>query len=220
MLVLATLVSLLGEAPARADVALCSRSCRVDEARALLERGDNVGARAALRAAYELEPVPELLFALGQVELKLGNYAAAIGYYERFIAAAPAEDQVALAQQAIGAARMQIARPTETKVVARTLEHRWRLENTGLVVLGGAAIAVGVGVLYSAQQLADDRSGTLSAYDDRLDRARTIRLTGAGLGVAGALAIGAALVRWRLDTVEVSAAPVTGGAAVTLGRRW
>jgi tetratricopeptide (TPR) repeat protein len=198
----------------------CARPCLVDRARDKLAHGDAVGARTELQAAYRLDPAPELLFALGQVELKLGNYAAAIDYYERFIAANPGDEQVALAQQAIGAARMELARPVEPTPVPPRVGHRWSTENTGLIVLGGASIVVGAGLLWGAQRLGNDRSGSLAAYDDRLDQARALRLTGAGVATVGVLAIGAAFVRWRLATFEVRAEPVTGGGAVSVARRW
>lgn len=217
------LVVALGATPTRADEP-CPNECHIAKARGLLANKDPAGARTELLAAYQQDPQPELLFALGQVELELGNDKAAIGYYERFIASDPGEDQIALAQQAIGAARMRLAQP-KPKVVPPAKppirrERRWHLENTGLVVLGGAALAVGGGLLADAISQAGDRSGSLKDYDDRLDQARTLRLTAAGIGTLGALAIGFAIVRWRLDRTEIRAAPVTGGAAVVVGRRW
>lgn len=199
----------------------CPTSCHVDKARALLRKGDAAGARAELTTAYAIDPEPALLFALGQVELELKNYTAAITYYERFIATDPGEDQVALAQQAIGAARMGIAQPPPKPPKPTTrVERRWHVENTGLVVLGGAAIAVGGGLVYYAYREGSDTSGTLRDYDDRLDQARTLRLTGVGVAAAGTLAISLAIVRWRLDRTEIRLAPTTGGATVAVGHRW
>ncbi|HEX2687455.1 MAG TPA: hypothetical protein VHN14_12600 [Kofleriaceae bacterium] len=39
-----------------------------------------------LEAAYALDPQPDLLFAVGQVEAKLGNCSVAITYFKRFVA--------------------------------------------------------------------------------------------------------------------------------------
>lgn len=176
--------------------------------RELYAKGDYEGVRAELLAQYELDPRPALLFALGQVELNLGNYQAAIDYYERFIATSPAEDQVALAQQAIGAARIRLAEPqpeppAPTPVVAadtrreidqpepeRPREKRWTMTHTGLVVFGGAAMLLGGGLLYYSHSLGNDRSGTLAQYDSRLDQARTTRWTGIGVAAAGTLLVG------------------------------
>ena len=43
--------------------------------RELYDKGDFAHARDELVAAYQLEPRPALLFALGQVELNLGHFA-------------------------------------------------------------------------------------------------------------------------------------------------
>ncbi len=201
---------------AAAAHAECPRACHVEQARQKLEQGDAVGARQELLAAYKLDPAPELLFALGQVELKLANYAAAIEYYERFIASNPGAEQVALAQQAIGAARIQMMTAAPVPAKTRT-DHRWSVENTGLVVLGSATVAVGAGLLYASHRLGNDHSGTLGAYDDRLGQARTLRLTGTAVAAVGAVAVGVALVRWRLATVEVR---VSDGVALNVRRRW
>src|SRR5262245_20483431 len=54
--------------------------------RQLYDKGDFVHARDELLEAYKHEPRPDLLFALGQVELNIGHYQRAIDYYEQFIA--------------------------------------------------------------------------------------------------------------------------------------
>jgi tetratricopeptide (TPR) repeat protein len=200
---------------------------RIAKARELVGRGEFAAARDELQAAFATEARPELLFALGQVELNLGNYPEAIAYYERFIATGPAEDQIALAQQAIGAARMRIVTPPPeapapiTRIVERpqpVYRRQWRLENTGLVALGGA-MAIASGVLFvHAGRLGDDRSGSLADYDDRVDQARTERWTGLALGVLGVTASAIAIVRWRLDRTEVRVS--TSGASITASATW
>ena len=188
-------------------------------ARDLHDRGAFARARDELLAAYELAPRPELLFALGQIEFNLHHYAAAIDYYERFNASDPGAEQGALAQQAIGAARIELARPPPappTRPPPPPHRH-WDREDTGLVAFGALGAAAGGGLLLAMRHLANDHSGTLHAYDQRIDRAQSMRLGAAGCFAAGALAIGAALVRWRLhlvdSVVEIHANP--GGAGVT-----
>jgi hypothetical protein len=197
----------------------CDLTCTATQARDRLERGDAVGARDILQRSYKLSPHPQLLFALGQVEQQLENYEIAIDYYEKFIATGPGEEHVDLAQQAIGAARAGIAR---RGIVTRAVRRRhWDLENTGLVVLGGVVTAAGGALLAYSHHRAGDRSGTLADYDTRLDQARTARLSGAGLAVAGVLVVGAAIVRWRMSgelTVVGGAAP--GTAMLGVERRW
>jgi tetratricopeptide (TPR) repeat protein len=192
-------------APARAD-----GGDPMDAVRKAAAAGDYEGVRAKLLEIYKADPKPQILFALGQAELNLGNYQAAIDYYEQFIATKPGDEQVALAQQAIGAARMRMAEPAqptpdpdppvheEPLPPAPPPEHpegsRWTLTRTGFVALGGAAMLVGGGLLLYSRSLGNDHSGTLSMYDDRIGQARTARWTGAGVVAAGTLLVGVTLV--------------------------
>jgi tetratricopeptide (TPR) repeat protein len=203
-----------------------------DELRRAYEAGDYESARRELLKAYAVEPRTELLFALGQVELNLGNYEAAIRYYERFIAQKPSDEQVALAQQAIGAARMRMAAPTEASppepapaVVRdqpRIGPRQWYVEDSGLIALGGASILVGGGLLYYSHRLGTDRSGTLSDYDDRVSLSRSTKWTGAALAAAGAVTVAVTVVRWRLrpDGSDLVASITPGAATFVLTSRW
>jgi tetratricopeptide (TPR) repeat protein len=187
--------------------------------RQLYDKGDFARARDELLAAYQLEPRPDLLFALGQVELNIGHYEKAIDYYERFIATDPAPDQVALAQQAIGAAR---ARRAEKAPVAPPPHRKWDTEDTVIAALGGTTLLVGVGLFVYGHRLAGDRSGTLSDYNDRLSQAELTQWIGAGCVAAGALAVGAALLRWRLHLVDSEVQPIAAPrtAGLVWVRRW
>jgi tetratricopeptide (TPR) repeat protein len=188
-------------------VALTTAGVRADDAvpqqiRDLYARGDYEGARRLLLEQYSANPEPPLLFALGQVELNLGHYEAAIDFYEKFIATGPTDEQVALAQQAIGAARMQLnatpSKPTVARIVRRTPPREWYTEDTGLVAFGGAAIVLGTGVLLYSGRLGNDVSGNLSTFEQRLELARTTRWTGVGIAAGGAALIGVTILRWRL----------------------
>jgi tetratricopeptide (TPR) repeat protein len=195
------------------------------------EEGDYEAVRRELLKAYAIAPRTELLFALGQVELNLGNYDAAIRYYEQFIARGPSEEQIALAQQAIGAARMRMAQPKPQPApppppppppVDKVPPRQWYTEDTGLVALGGVAVVVGGGLLYYSHRLGDDHSGTLSEYDDRVRLSRTTMWTGAGVAAAGAIVIGVTLLRWRLrpDGSDLSASIGPGAGTFVLTGRW
>jgi tetratricopeptide (TPR) repeat protein len=219
--VVGVLVALLAP-PAHADD--CDPTCRIAKVRDLLERGEAKAARDQLVALYAETKQADLLFALGQVELQLESYEAAIGHYEQFIATNPPEDQRSLAEQAIGAARMRMAEP-KVKLLEpppplppppRRFERRWDLADTVLVIAGGAALAAGGGLLYNANQIGNDASGTLGDYDDRLEHARIRRFSGVAAIAGGVMAIGVAVVRWRIDRTEVTAGP----AGVMVGRRW
>lgn len=205
----------------------------VARGRELYDRGDFAHARDELLAAYQLEPRPELLFALGQVELNLGRFAQAIDYYQRFIATNPAADQIALAQQAIGAARARLAeqpaappppppRPAAPPRPPPPPQPRWDNADTGLVALGGAIMALGGGLAFYGHHRAGDHSGTLSQYNDRLSSATLDVWGGAGCLVAGAAVLGGGLVRWRLHLVDVEVQPLAAphAAGVTWVQRW
>lgn len=204
-----------------------ARAQTVDEhlakVRELYDRGDFARAREELVAAYQLEPRPELLFALGQVELNLGHFAQAIDDYERFIATEPAADQIALAQQAIGAARARLAEKPAAAPPPRPPPHRgWDRLDTALAAAGGAAVLAGGGLVVYGHHLAGDRSGTLSQYDHRLSRATLVQWVGASCLVAGALAAGGAVLRWRIYRVDTELGPAAapGGAGVTWAGRF
>jgi tetratricopeptide (TPR) repeat protein len=199
-LVVATLCT-----PALADK---SKDRRMDRIRDLYAKADYEGVRTELLAAYDDAPEPALLFALGQVELNLGNYKSAIDYYEKFIATHPADDQVALAQQGIGAARFRLTEPEREPPPPTPLEptpaepaekpepparKRWTVTHTGFAAFGGAAVLLGAGLLYYSHSLGNDHGGTLMEYDRRLDQARTTRWTGLGIAAAGTLIVGVTL---------------------------
>jgi tetratricopeptide (TPR) repeat protein len=191
--------------------------------RQFYDKGDFTRARDELLAAYQLEPRPDLLFALGQVELNIGHYDKAIDYYERFIATDPSPDQVALAQQAIGAARARRAEKAAIAPPPRPPPHReWDTGNTVIAALGGTSLLVGVGLFVYGHRLAGDRSGRLSDYNDRLSQAELTQWIGVGCAAAGALAVGAALVRWRLRLVDSDVRPIAAPRAAGLSwvRRW
>jgi tetratricopeptide (TPR) repeat protein len=211
---------------ARAD----SVDDHVARGRRLYDQGDFVHARDELLAAYQMEPRPELLFALGQVELNLGRFAQAIDYYQRFIATNPAADQVALAQQAIGAARARLAeqppaplRPPPPPAPPRPPpQPRWDDADTGLVALGGAIMLGGGGLVIYGHHRAGDHSGTLSQYNDRLSGAALAEWAGAGCLAAGAVVLGGGLLRWRLHLVDAEVQPIAAprAAGVTWVQRW
>ncbi|HTR54399.1 MAG TPA: hypothetical protein VMJ10_27090 [Kofleriaceae bacterium] len=54
-----------------------------------------------LTLAYTLDPDPGILFAIGQVHVKLGDCDNATAFYQRFLDSKPAEDEAAVAREAI-----------------------------------------------------------------------------------------------------------------------
>jgi len=241
MRILSCLVVLALAMPASADDTLPPDAPQVDEptewtltgrAREAHERGDFLEARRLLLEAYELSPLPALLFALGQEEFNLGNYDAALAYYERFIATEPSSEQIELAQQAIGATRMRRAQAQRDAEAAKQRPapppppvihyRRWKIEDTGIVAIGGVAAILGGSLVVYARTLAYDRSGTLSEYDARLDNARTTRWTGIGIASAGMLVMGLAVIRWGLrpDGPALTATLTPSGGGLAVGGVW
>ena len=206
--------------PAPADTA----DTHIAKARELHDKGDFAGARAEILVAYKLDPRPELLFALGQIEFNLHHYREAIDYYERFEATRPNADQAAVAEQAIGAARAELSQPppAPTPVVPQTPPkpppHReWDAIDAALAAFGGLGIAAGGALTIEAVHLSNDGGGTLSDYDQRIATARHLRIAAGVSAAAGLVAIGAAILRWRIhlvDTVEVQATPTGAGVAL------
>lgn len=187
-------------------------------------RHDYLRAREELLAAYGLDPRPALLFALGQAEFNLGHYREAIDYYQRFTATNPSPDQAALAQQAIGAARIKLATPPPPPPPPATTApppppppppHRdWDRLDSALAISGGAAALLGGGLIVTGVALSHDASGTLHSYDRRLHDASLARVAGISAIAAGALAATGALLRWRfhlVTTVGVEASPTRVG---------
>ncbi len=198
-------------------------------ARAAQQANDLEAAKRELLAAYALEARPELLFALGQVELNLGQYEAAIAYYEQFIATAPAPDQVSLAQQAIGAARLRMSEPPPAKPAPlppppprMRYGPRWDLGETIIASLGVVAGVSGALVLRHGRLLDYDETGTQSDYEDRQSRSLLEQYAGGiAIGV-GAAAVLAAIVHWRLEDDELGFEPVVeaNAAGVVMSGRW
>jgi len=197
--------------------------------RELYDKGDFVHARDELWAAYQLDARPELLFALGQVELNLGHFEKAIEYYEKFIATGPGAEQAALAEQAIGAARDRLTEkppvgsPRRPPPPPRPPPHRvWDFVDSSIATLGGATLLTGAGLLIYGLRIGGDHSGTLSAYNHRLSRSETTQWVGAGCLAAGALTIGSAVLRWRWHLVETELQPIAapGTAGMSWVRQW
>jgi tetratricopeptide (TPR) repeat protein len=181
------------------------------------EAGDFIHARVELLVAYKIKPASDVLFALGQVEFNLKHYAKAIEYYEQFSSTNLDPERQALAQQAIGAARIELSRPAP-KPPLPPPHREWDGTDTGLVVTSGVLGAAGGGLLYYAHHLSQDRTGALHDYDNRIQHARIVQWAAAGSFAAGTAVLGAALLRWRFHMVEtkVEVHPTAGGVAFSL----
>ncbi len=215
---LVVLFVLLGEILARAQSPTEDPvfAAHVAKAQELYTHGDLVHAREELLAAYAIAPAPDLLFGLGQVEFNLAHYAKAIEYYEQFMTTNPDGEREAFAQQAIGAARIELRRPPPPPPPLPP--HReWDGIATTLVIGGGVLGAGGAALLYYAHHLSLDHTGALQHYDGQIHRARIAQWTAVGGFAAGAALISAAILRWRLHLVDttIEVHPTQGGVAVS-----
>lgn len=84
------------------------------------KEGRFADARTELNAAYALDPQPQLLYALGQVYVKLGQCGEAIMFYEQFIDTKPAAAAAESAQQAINACKVAAAQQQQQQQDAQT----------------------------------------------------------------------------------------------------
>src|SRR5262249_747385 len=85
----------------------------IDKATAAHSAGHYNDALKELTLAYALDPNPELLFAIGQVHMKIGDCTAATTFYERFIATKPDAKEAAIAQKAITSCKDHPREPEE-----------------------------------------------------------------------------------------------------------
>ncbi|MEO7094086.1 MAG: tetratricopeptide repeat protein [Polyangiales bacterium] len=92
-------------ATAFADDPKAEAKAHIERASALHEEGKHVEALAELKTAYALDPQPQLLFAMGQSHVQLGECTQAISYYQRFLAAKPSAAQARVTNEAIEACK-------------------------------------------------------------------------------------------------------------------
>lgn len=194
--------------------------------RELYAAGDFAGVRRELLAAYEATQHPALLFALGQAEFNLKNWPAAIDYYEKFIATNPPEEQIALAQQGIGAARIEMQRPAPSPVEPPPLVsppprvREWYASDTYWMIASGGAVVLGASAFAYGRHLGNDHGGSLADYDERTDRADLLQWSGGVLAGAGLIAAGITLVRWRLRPHDEEVIITAKGRGVSVLWAW
>lgn len=209
---------------------------RIAAATAFHERGEFAQARSELAFAYAIAPDPPLLFALGQVHVKLDQCDRAIPFYERFIAENTDPSSNADAQQAIEVCKNKPAvdapkpPPVDETITAppvAMVEPRSRFrDRLGIgLVAGGGLLGVAAIIAYRGaldDLAAADQATTYSEHLARRDDANGKRNVAVGLGVVAAGLVAGGIVRFaRLPgdrpRAAVSVAPVRGGALVVWG---
>ena len=183
----------------------------------LYKEGRYEAAVRELRLGYALEPLPDILYTLGQSTRKLGRCDEAIGYYKQYLGVADAASA--------GAARFQIERceqqrrdaraaaaATTTKTKTTTpasasvdkpvdLPRRpFYRDALGMTLAGvglGAALAGG-GLLIGASLTVQHARSSLQQFDDALPRADAMRTSGIVLTAAGGALLFAGVIRLSL----------------------
>jgi tetratricopeptide (TPR) repeat protein len=149
-------------APAKVDA-----QRHVDWGNQLYQSGDYAGAIEELKAAWALDPRPDLLYAIGQAARKKGDCAEAVKQYQAYLetnpsaqrrqaaqmqidrckeelaAASPAPAPVSPAPEAAQPAPVHEAATAPAPTARTPLYKKWWLWTT---IVGVAAVGVGVGV--------------------------------------------------------------------------
>lgn len=221
----------------------------IDRAMQLHEQGKFKQALDELMFAYSLDPKPELLYAIGQVHVKLGNCSQAITFYERFLTSKPDAGPAAAAREAIETCKTNPPEPPKEpepepkpepkpepppeppKPVITTTTQPFYTDVLGDALLGGGVVAGAVSIFMYTRARADlDSADAAATYDEQLDlvdKAKSKRTLSVVFGVAGAgLAIGG-IVRYvtgdRTVTVEsrgVAIVPATDGGLISYRGRF
>jgi len=214
---------------AAADTPAVEAKHHVTRATELHKEGQFAQALLELKTAYALDPRPPLLFAMGQLHVRLGECSQAIAFYERFLATRPARDPAALATEAIETCRtapppaepapaptivappapvtLTTPEPAATPVAVPAMPRAtpaW-YENylaDALVVSGVVSGAAALLVLRSAHADRDaaDTGLAYGAYEEQIAAARTKQTISIVLGVSSAALIAAGGVQLWLSS--------------------
>jgi tetratricopeptide (TPR) repeat protein len=193
-----------------------------------------------LQAAYELDPQPDLLYAIGQVHVKLGRCDEAIVSYEKFLATKPPKEPASAAQEAIDNCKKELAAapppppppdpqpqppPPPPPPPPEARPFYTDLLGTALVGVGVASLAAG-GVFYvSARGTLDDADAamTYSEHADLVDDARMKRNLSIVFGGVGIAAVGVGVWHWmkfRSEQQSVVVMPTASGGMVSWAGRF
>lgn len=182
-----------------------------------------------LEAAYALDPLPDLLYAIGQVHVKLNNCPVAITYYEKFLATNPGPEPTTATNEAVEICRAQLASQPPPPVEPQPEPppppppepKKFDIIGTTLVGAGVVSTIVGVVMYSSAVNRLDDAENapTYAESEDLIDDAHSKRMLAVVFSVAGVAAIGVGAwhyVRFRkTEKPAVAVTPTLTGGMVT-----
>ena len=197
-----------------------------------------------LTVAYALDPQPDILYAIAQVHVKLGDCTQAITFYERFLSTHPADDAGDAAREAI-----EVCKTTPPPAAAETVEpapmpapstaphpaapiadapRAWYKDRLGLALVGSGLVSGIVGlVMYRGAQSdldAAEAAATYPEHVDLVDRAHGKRTLAAVFGIGGVALVGAGAVRMvmvrKREASAIAVVPTTRGGFVTWSGSW
>jgi len=221
----------------------------VEKAMRLHEEGKLAETLDELKTAYALDPQPDLLYAMGQIHVGLGQCTQAITYYERYLATKPDPGTANAAREAIDACKKNPSRvvddkppepepvkpepkvepaamppPTKEPTTAASAPFYRDFLGDALVGLGIAGGILGVVEYHAAttDRSNADHAATYQAYSDLIDRAKskqTIAIIAGGAGAA--LVVGGALHFVMADrSTKVAVTPTSGGGMLSIAGRF
>lgn len=182
----------------------------IDAATAAHEAEKYDVALVELQAAYEIDPQPDTMYAIGQVQVKLNNCPEAIMSYEKFLESNPGPEPAALANEKITTCREQLAAqqpppppPPDPQPLPPPPPPEGKAFyadpiGDGLVVVGVGASVVGVLFYMQARSSLADADTALTYADQRtiVEDARSKRNLAVIAGSVGVAAIGLGVWRW------------------------
>jgi uncharacterized membrane protein YidH (DUF202 family) len=207
----------------------------IQKATAAHEAGDFSLALTELEAAYTLDAQPDLLYAIGQVHVKLANCPVAITFYERFLATNPGPEPSTAANDAINNCKSTMAAqpppadpvPEQPPPPPPPEPKKFDVIGTTLVGLGIVSTVVGV-VMYSSAINDLDDSEQAASYDASqalVDDAHSKRNLAVMFTAVGVVAIGVGAWHYlsfrkkqqKESTTTMAISPTTTGGMVTFG---
>jgi len=228
---------------AHADDSKAEAKQHLDRATQLHKDGKLAESLDELKTAYALDPQPQLLFAMGQVHVQLGECPQAIVYYERFLETKPAAETATVTREAIETCKTNPPPPIQTRpapvepklapapapvqTTTTVLATPWYTDYLGDGLVAGGVVAGIVGIVLYRGALSDrddaDRASDYQAFSSLVDGAHTKRTAALVFGIGGAALVTAGAVHVVLHhgTREVTVVANTtaiGASVVWSGR--
>lgn len=228
---------------AHADDHATHATQHIERASALHKAGQLVDALAELEAAYGLDPRPQLLFAMGQIHVQLGQCPQAITYYEQFLATRPSAEVAAVTGEAIETCKTNpppaVALPAPEPVAPPTVKSAplsapvplrertpWYSDHVGDAIVVGGVISGVVGLVLWRSAVSDrdeaDATDNYERFGSLVDSAHRNQTTAIVFGIASAVLVTAGGVHIALHhrptDLAIAPTPSGGGAITWMGR--